>query len=421
MLLCAAGAPAFAQTAPVPPAPAKPPAVAVLMLSQALQRARTAGFDVRIAQADAAIAAADAASSHGPLRPQVALSANVLDANEPQLGMPVARQAYAAASLTVPLFTPAGVFAARAADLTAVAARTNVSGVANDAVFFAAQAYRRVQLADAVLLARRAAVSDQENHLRVTEQRVAAGKTARYLLARDRAALASAQQAQEDAASERDQAANDLSATLGLAVESFGVEPLARETFSDTRDAVLGRALDRRSALVAAEQRVSAAQAGVFAARAAYRPSATFTAQSYNGSSAPALGRSGGQLEVTASLPVADGGSRAAASAKARAEYERAAAVRDQMRAAVVRDVANAWREYEAASRNITTATSALADAQEQLRIATLRESAGKGTAAEVLAAVSAAASARETIARSIARYDVAIAAIHHAAGDITP
>ncbi|MDB5073464.1 MAG: outer membrane protein [Candidatus Eremiobacteraeota bacterium] len=426
ILLFALAAPASAQTGPGPsasaqPPSAKPPPVATLTLAQALERARTAAFDVRIAQADAAVAAADAASSRAMLRPRIALSANALEANEPQLGMPVARQAYAAASISVPLFTPSSALAARAADLTALAARTTVSGVVNDAVFSAAQAYRRVQLADAVLLARNAAVTDQENHLRVTEQRVAAGKTARYLLARDRAALASAQQAQEDAASERDRAANDLSAMLGLALESMGVEPLARDAFSDTRDAALSRALGRRPALVAAEQRVSASLAGVAAARGALRPSATFTAQSYNGSSSPALGRSGGQVEVTASLPIADGGSRAAASAKARAEYERAVAARDQIRAGVVRDVANAWREFEAASRNIATATSALGDAQEQLRIATLRESIGKGTAAEVLDAVSMAASARETIARSIARYDVAIAAIHHAAGDITP
>jgi outer membrane protein TolC len=288
-------------------------------------------------------------------------------------------------------------------------------------VFTATQAYRRIQLADAVLTSRHATVAAQDSHLRVTEQRVAAGKSARYLLARDRAALAGAQQAEEDAASERDQAANDLAAILDLANAPPTVEPLERAALSDSRDAVLTRALRQTPALLAAEQRLNAAEVSLAATRNAFRPSAVLTAQSYNGASSPSLGRSGGQVEVTASLPIVDGGSRAAAVAKAQAQYERAVATRDQIRAAAVRDVLNAWRDYEAAARNAATATSALADAEEQLRVASLRESAGKAIATEVLDAIALAASARETVARSVARVDIAIAAIHHAAGDITP
>jgi outer membrane protein TolC len=406
-----------ATAAPVSAQPTEPP---ILTLTQAVARARTLGFDVKMAQADAAIASADAASSHGLLRPQISLSVNALDANEPQLGMPIARQAYGAAALSVPLFSASNAFA-RVADLNALAARTTASAVANDAAFLATQAYRRIQLADAVSVARRTAVVDQESHLRVTEQRVAAGKSARYVLARDHAALANARQAEEDAASDRDQAANDLVAMLDLAFSTVRVEPLERAEFSDTRDALLARALHQTPALAAAELRVNGAQAAVAAARAAFRPSATLTAQSYNGGSAPALGRSGGQVEVTASLPIADGGSRTAAVAKAQAQFERAVAARDQIRAATLRDVANTWREYQAASRNIDTAAAAMSDAKEQLRVASLRESAGKAIATEVLDALSLAGSAREMVARSIARYDIAIAAIHHAAGDTTP
>ncbi|MEA2721038.1 MAG: hypothetical protein QOJ39_2902 [Candidatus Eremiobacteraeota bacterium] len=403
------------------PASAESVSPPLLALAQAVARAKAAGFDVRLAQADAAIASADAASSRTSLRPQVSVSANALDANEPQLGMPVARQAYASASVTLPIYSPAAALTARAADASALAMRTSAAAASNDAVFATAQAYRRVQLADAVVAARRAAVAAGESHLVVTQQRVAAGKSARYLLARDRAALATAQQAQEDAASERDQSANDLQALLDMEIAAITVEPLERLFVSDSRDATRERALRNRAAYVAAEQRLVAAQGTVDAARAAYRPSATLTAQTYNGASSPALGSAGGQVQISASLPVVDGGARTAAAAKARAEYERARAMRDQVRAAVLRDVANAWREYEAASRDVTIATSALADAQEQQRIAAVRENAGKAIAAEVLDAISAVASARETLARNIARSDVAVAAIHHAAGDAAP
>jgi outer membrane protein len=403
------------------PASAQPTEPSLLTLTQAVARARTAGFDVRAAQADTAIASADASSAHASLRPQLSLSVNALHANEPQLGMPIARQAYGAAALTVPLYSASNAFGARSADINALAARTTATAVTNDSAFTATQAYRRIQLADAVLVARHTAVAGQESHLHVTEQRVTAGKSARYLLARDRAALANARQAEEDAASERDQAANDLVAMLDLALSPVRVEPLDRVVFSDTRDAALARALYQTPALIAAEQRGNAAQAAVAAARGAFRPSAGLTAQSYNGGSSPALGRSGGQVEVTVSLPIVDGGSRTAAVAKAQAQYERVIVVRDQIRAATLRDVANAWREYEAASRNTATATIAMADAEEQLRVASLREGAGKAIATEVLDALSLAASAREMVARSIARYDIAVAAIHHAAGDSTP
>jgi len=392
-----------------------------LTLQQAVERVRSTGFDVRMAKADARVASADAASAGAALRPQIGISGNVLDANEPQLGMPIARQAYGAATLSIPLFTPSNRLNARAANQIAGAAQSAVFATTSDAVFSTVQAYRKVQLADAVVVARQAAVADQVTHLRLTEERVAAGKVARYVTLRDRASLASAQQALEDAASERDQAAYDLEALLDLPQDPVVLEPLVQATLNETREAALARALQQYPSLLAAEQRLAAAQIGISAARSAYRPSTVLTAQTYNGASSPALGQSGGQVQLTASLPIVDGGSRAAALAKAQAETDRATAVRDQVRASVLRDVASAWREYEAATRNLATATAVQADAQEQLRLVTLRQSAGKAIEVEVLDALSVAANARETVVRSIARYDIAIAAVHHATGDVTP
>jgi outer membrane protein len=117
---------------------------------------------------------------------------------------------------------------------------------------------------------------------------------------------------------------------------------------------------------------------------------------------------------------VSDGGAHAAALAHARAGYDRAAADYDRTRANVQRDLSDAWRELQAAQRNMSTAATAQVDANEQLRVARLRESAGKAIELEVLDALAVAASARETALRAIARYDVAVAAVHHAAGDQT-
>jgi len=396
------------------------PTPVMLTLQQAVARVQVSGFDVRMAQDDATAAAADAALARSSLRPQLSVSGNLLDANEPQLGMPIARQAYGAASISIPLSTPSNALRAREANDTSRAAQTSALGTANDAVFAAVLAYRNVQLEESVLAARHAAVADEQTHLRFTEERVTAGKAARYLILRDRAALAAAQQAEEDAAAAHDQAAYDLEAMLDLNQGPIALEPLQQATYNDSRGAVLARALRQRPNIIEAQQRVAAARAGIAAAQTAYRPSAILTAQSYNGSSSPYLGGGGGQVQITASLPIADGGSRAAALAEARAHYDRAIAARDQARAVTIRDAADAWREYQAATRNLTTATAALTDAQEQLRLALLRQNAGKGIELEILDALSVAANAREAIERSIVRYDIAVAAIHHAAGDVS-
>jgi outer membrane protein TolC len=391
----------------------------VLKLEQAAQRVGTAGFDVRAARGAARVADADSASARAVLRPQLGISANALDANQPQLGMPIARQAYAAASLSLPLWAPSSHLASRAASLSARAASIAVTSTVSDAVFQAVQAYRRAQLAEAILDARSAAVRDQADHLRLSEIRVRSGKSPRYVVARDRAGLAIAQQNQEDAAAERDEARNDLAALLDLSLDSrFTTEPLAPIPFADDRSAVAARAFAQRPALASSQEQVIAAEARVAAARGAYVPSAQLSAQSYNGTSTAHLGRSGGEVAVTASLPIFDGGGRAAAVERARGELDRAAAMRDQMRRNVERDVADAFRELEAARRNLTTAQAAQNDADEQLRIARVRERAGKGIELEVLDALAVNATAHENALRALSRYDVAIAAVHHAAGD---
>lgn len=186
-----------------------------LTLDQAVARVREAGFDVRIAAANAAMTRADEGTARSLIGPQVSLSATALTANESQLGMPIARQLYASANLTVPVFTPAASLAVRAARLKSEATSTAIETARVDAVFAAVQAYRRAQLAQSILAARQVAVSDQQLHRHITELKVQAGKSAPYLLTRDRAALAGTLQMKEDAASDADQAINDLKGNPG--------------------------------------------------------------------------------------------------------------------------------------------------------------------------------------------------------------
>lgn len=393
-----------------------------LTLAQAVARVREAGFDVRMALADAAMASADVATSHAALLPQISLSGTGTSANLPQLGMPIARQVYGSANLSVPLVAIGSRNAVRAARAGNLAAKQSVDVTRTDAVFIVVGAYRRAQLGAAVLDARHAAVLDQQAHLHLTELKVQDGKSPAYLVARDRAALASAQQMEEDASAERDEALNDLAALLDVGPDTQltvaeALEPVA---FSASRETMLARAFAQSPVVQASQDRMIAAQRSVAAAQSAFYPTATLNAQSYNGSSSPYLGGAGGQVGVTVTLPVSDGGAHAAALARARADYDRTVADYDRTRANVQRDVADTWRELQAAQRNMSTAAAARVDAQEQLRVARLRETAGKAIELEVLDALAVAASARETALRAIARYDNAVAAAHHAVGDQT-
>ena len=400
------------------------PAVApqTLTLAQAADRARAANFDVRTAVESARMARADAASARAGLHPQLGISATTLDANLSQLGMPIASQAYASVTGSFPLFTPSLGAAARASALTADATTADVEVVRNDAFFAAVQAYRRAQLWAAIFDTRSEAVRDQEAHVDVTGERIRTGKAPRYLLARDRSAVAVAKQMREDAAAERDESINDLSVVLALDQSSPPqiATPLKEASIDGTLEEFLRRALAQAPTILGAHLRERAARATVAEARGAFLPTATLSAQSYNGTSAPRLGSAGGQVTIVASIPIVDGGTRSAGEDKARATLGAAQVVLEKARANTERDVRNAWRELEAARRNLVTAEAGADDSAEQLRIAHVREAAGKGIELEVLDALSVAATARETALEALARFDTAVASLHHAAGDLT-
>lgn len=391
-----------------------------LSKAQAVARATSAGFDVRAALADSAAASARADEARASLLPQLSVSGTAMDANLPQFGMPISRQTYASATASLPLLDFANGERARAASLDALAATDDALSARNDAALAVYDAYDRAVLAAGISEARRADVADQRANVDLVALRVRVGKAARYQLARAQAGLGLALQAAEDADAERDEALNDLKATLDFDLSSQLVlsDGLATATTADTLAAFDARVLAQRPDVIAAKARADAAAAALRQAKAEYAPTASLSGQTYNGTSNPQLGAGGSQVSLSISLPILDGGSRsalvagnAAALDKARVDYERTALMAQD-------DVANAWRELQAARTNVQTAESALTAAQENLRVARLRERAGKGIELETLDALSVLASARETSLRAQARVDFAVAGLHHAAGD---
>ena len=391
-----------------------------LSRAQAIARATSAGFDVRMAMADAASARGQAIEQYSAVLPQVAISGNHINAHLPQFGMPEAVQTYASVTASVPLFNLAGYSGVHAGRLSADAASADFRATVNDAALNAVKAYDRALLGAAAAQAQQVAVSDQETNVRFVELRVRTGKMPRYDLERARASLAEAQQMAEDAAAERDESSNDLKLLLDFDMASDVVIPDRFETpdYNDTLTAVTQRALKQQPSVIAARLRYEAAHAALDQARAAYVPTAALTGQTYNGNSNPLLGPSGGQVGVSVTLPILDGGTRHGALVQASAALAKAQANFERQQLMVQDAVANAWRELDASRRNLQTAQAALTDASESLRVARLRQQAGKATQLEVLDALAVAASSRLGVLEAQERYDVAIAGVHHAVAD---
>lgn len=391
-----------------------------LTLSQAITRAQTAGFQVRMARADAESAAARAAASRAALLPQASVNATTSNGGITQLGMPLAQQAYFSTNVTVPIFTPNTFATAQSAERSARAAAFAQAQARDDAMVSAVQGYEDALLARAIYAARETTVEDEERHLRNASVMVKSGALPRYVLAQSQAALDQAQQNAVDAAARRDEAMNDLKVTLAYDLAapltlSDALQPIA---FSGSERAFLERAATLQPNVRAARQRLEAAQMRVAAARWSYAPAIAATAQTYNGRSTPPLGNHGYQVGVTASVPVLDGGNRSAVLHMARADVTRAQAALEEATLSTQRDVMNAWRELRAAQRNIRSARSQETAAAQALRVAELRERNGKGITLETLDALARKAAARESLLRAIARFNIAVASLHRAAGD---
>ncbi|MDQ6780952.1 MAG: TolC family protein, partial [Candidatus Eremiobacteraeota bacterium] len=297
-----------------------------LSKAQAVARVTTQGFDVQAAQADLEAARARSATARSALLPHVSLTAVATNAHLPQLGMPVAQQAYLSGTASVPLFSMALSTGARAAGIAALAAADDLAGARNDAAFAVYQAYDRAVLAGAVVHARDVSVADQQGNVARMSLLVRAGRTARYELVRAQASLAQSQQAREDADAQLDEAMNalkvlldfDLSSKIELS-DGLGLVP-----FSEQLANLLGRARVQRPELAAAKSRLDAAALTLRQTRSSFVPAASLSAQTYNGASTPSLGSMGSQLSAQLSIPLVDGGSRSAAVAQADSDLAKA-------------------------------------------------------------------------------------------------
>lgn len=410
-----------------------------LSLRDALAVAQAGSVTVQQTKADSDQAAAAARAAQAQQKPSVSTttyatagnSSNVLTTSPlvmPQNLFVVPPRGFADQNVMVmvPLFT-GGTLAGRAASARHLGAAAQ-AGVQADLLTVAAavtQSYADAALQTALVASAQARQTAEEEQVRVTQERVKAGRLAPVDLLRERAAQAEARQGVLAAAGARDLALVRLKSLLGVS-QASGIalsdtlDDLSAQTppLPNTLGDALKMARERRPEGRAAQERVQAAQAEVSAGRGASMPQvyAVGMADAMTGSGA--AGRTGFTVGLTASLPLYDAGQRRAEVDGAAARLARARADARQAQQDREQETASAWLTWQTATAQVPAADAGVSAAQEGYDLASLRYNAGKSLTAERLDALAALARAQGALAQAKADVVTARARLQAAIGE---
>ena len=423
VLLPGAALAAGDQSMPAPPVISS----AALSLRGAFSVASANSPALKQVQADADSASATARSTGAQTKPSLSAttygtvgdSSNILTSSPgvtPQNIFAVPPHGFANQDLMlmVPLFTGgrlggASASAHRQGEAAALLVQASRLTVAEAVTEDYANAVRQEALVDVA----QARLTAEDEQVRVTHEKVDAGRSAPVDLLRELAEQADAQQAMLAAR-------NGVGLALIALKTTLGVSQGSDLTLSDTLDSLTGtspapatlqdallQADAHRPELAAAQRQVEAAQAGVRAARGEYAPQVYGVAMG-DAMTGSGVGRVGYTVGLTASLPLYDGGQRRADEDGAKAKLDRARADALQARQTVDGQVASAWLTVQTAAAQVQAATVGVAAAQQSYTLAGLRYNAGKSVSAERLDALSALTRAQGAVAQ--AKADLVIA-----------
>jgi outer membrane protein TolC len=337
------------------------------------------------------------------------------------LTVPNAPQADQNVMLMYPLSTGGRVqaqVAGAGADLRATQADADTTRL--DTAYLVRRDYWQVLFNQEAVKIAQENLQEQEERLRVDQVTTDAGKLPPYYVLRDQAEVADARQGLTNARRDVDTALLQLRQDLGLPMEQLLTltDALVYDSTAPGAAAALSaEALKTRPEALAAQARVEAAQREVEARRSAYRPQVAATAMSDAFATRGQSAQVGYTVGVTASLPLADGGSRSAEVAEAQAAVTKAQADLRAVNLDLTRQVHTALVNLAAAEENVSTAEQALAAAEEDYRVALVRYQAGKAINLEPISALAALVRARTNHAQAVFDQRVALDAVQRAAG----
>jgi outer membrane protein len=354
-------------------------------------------------------------------------------------------------SLMAPLFTGGRLQAmVRQAGALQAASRAELETMRQDVALMVRIAYREVQARDSQLAVYRAMLDQNRERQRIDQIAYQQEKIPRFYLLRNEAEIANAQQLLTGAERDREVNLLQLKTVMGIHLESrlelvqplefrpasavlaaAGIDAPAASLASASApepirdDRVLTRLLElagkNRPELAAAGGRVTAGKHEVDAAKSAFMPqvSAGVMGDWMRMRGGSPFG--GSTFAVVGSLPVLDGGLRKARLRSARSEVKKLEEQRQQAALQIGQEVRAALLDLRAAEKNVATARTGLAAAEEDYRVALLRYTAGKGINVEALDALAAHVRAQNNHVQALFEYAVAQDRLARSIGVITP
>jgi outer membrane protein len=307
-------------------------------------------------------------------------------------------------------------------------------------------AYREVLARRALVEVAQARLKENQERLRVDQNRLQQGAVPARVVQRDEAEVAAAQQEVTNAQRDVDIALVNLKTVIGIhpgsqleLTDTNGYESSAdflKELTAQAPgrsvqavpgtpgtalpadlSALLRLAERERPELQAATERVRGAQAETSVARSAFQPQVNLFAMGDFQANRGSNGFVGTTFGVVASLPLYNGGERHAHVQTADAERRRQQQEQERIALQVAQEVSTALLNLRAAEQNIQTAQKAQTSAQEGYRVALQRYEAGRSTNVEALDALAARTQAESNVVQALFQYNVARDQVLHAVG----
>ncbi|PNW37936.1 UNVERIFIED_CONTAM: transporter [Euhalothece sp. KZN 001] len=294
--------------------------------------------------------------------------------------------------------------------------------------FDVTDAYYAVQQADSQVEIARAAVSDAEQSLRDAELLEEAGLGTRFDVLQAEVQLANEEQNLTRALSQQRIRRRELVEVLGLGQQievTAATPPEVAGTWDLSLEESIVRAYQNRSELEQQLEQREIGEANQNIALANIKPNVSLFTR-YNvrdiidDGSGTGTGTGDG-LAIGAQLQwtLYDGGQARARAEQAKEDVAIAENRFDQIRNQIRREVEQAFYNLEANEQNIDTATIAVEQAEESLRLARLRFQAGVGTQTDVINAQSELTRARGNLLTAIIDYNRSLAALQRAVSNL--
>lgn len=257
---------------------------------------------------------------------------------------------------------------------------------------------------------------------RIAQEQLKAGKVAPFVRLRAQAEVAATQQQQNDLEAELTEREVALKTAMGVSVDSQFVYPEVEEAPAAPAPLMdlVKLSLSERSDLVAARYAVEQGDRLVAAAVSEYSPKAYLVGMGESTRTnpfGPAMSETGYSVGIVLSFPLFDGGMREAREDRARASFEENQLKLRQLELEATGQVTSSRARLVASLQNLDLSKVELAKAEEDWRIAHLRQVAGRSLYVETLDALTALARARNNQLRALYSARLADADLVYATG----